>query len=113
MAALVLLNDPTYVEAARALAAQIMKMGGDTPAGRIRFAFRRALQRDPSEEETRILQGLYEKHLAEYQADTKAAADTQRAGILPVDKELDAIQLAAWTSVARTIMNLHESITRN
>jgi len=57
----VLLNDPTYVEAARAFARRIQDEGGESCDSRIDWAFRRALSRSPREEEVRILRGLYEK----------------------------------------------------
>ncbi len=60
--ALVLLNDPTYVDAARAFASRIAEEGGRTFEARIDWAFRRALSRPPREEEVSILRGLYEKH---------------------------------------------------
>jgi hypothetical protein len=60
--ALVLLNDPTYVEAARAFARRIQDEGGESFDARIDWAFRRALSRPPREEEVPILRGLYEKH---------------------------------------------------
>ncbi len=60
--ALVLLNDPTYVEAAKEFAGRIQDEGGESVAARIDWAFRRALSRSPSEEEVQILRGLYEKH---------------------------------------------------
>ncbi|HLE70287.1 MAG TPA: DUF1553 domain-containing protein, partial [Vicinamibacteria bacterium] len=59
--ALVLLNDPTYVEAARAFARRIQDEGGESFDARIDWAFRGALSRSPREEEVRILRGLYEK----------------------------------------------------
>ena len=112
-AALVLLNDPTYVEAARALAAMIMQEGGGDSVAGLNFAFDRALNRAPNEDELQVLLAMYDKHLASYREDPAAASETQTVGELPPTKDLDAAQLAAWTSVARTILNLHETITRN
>jgi hypothetical protein len=60
--ALVLLNDPTYVEAARAFAGRIAERGGDTFEARIDWAFERALSRAPRDEEVGILRDLYRKH---------------------------------------------------
>jgi hypothetical protein len=112
LAALVLLNDPCYVEAARALAANILRQGGGDTTARVQFAFDQVLQRTPDEAETSVLASLYEKHLAGYQADPDSAAATQTVGELPPPDGLDPAELAAWTSVARTILNLHETITR-
>ena len=112
LAALVLLNDPCYVEAARALAANILRQGGGDTTARVQFAFDQVLQRTPDEAETSVLASLYGKHLAGYQADPDSAAATQTVGELPPPDGLDPAELAAWTSVARTILNLHETITR-
>jgi hypothetical protein len=113
LAALSLLNDPWYVEAARALAARAIKEGGSTPQQRIEYLMRQSLSRPPRSEETDVLTKLLEKHLAEFQADPKAADKLLAVGELPLPKEIDKPELAAWTSVARAVMNLHETITRN
>jgi len=110
--ALVLLNDPTYVEAARALAARMMRESDSAAPDRIRFAFRAVLSRLPSGEEQAVLMDLYQKHLDEYRADSQAADKLLQVGEVPAPPDLDRADLAAWTSVARTILNLHESITR-
>jgi hypothetical protein len=72
--ALVSLNDPTFVEAARALATRALKEGGTTDEQRIRFACRLVLQRSPRAEETATLLELYQNHLQEYAADPGSAA---------------------------------------
>jgi hypothetical protein len=110
--ALVLLNDPTYVEAARVFAERVIKSGKDVD-GRIDFAFREALQRQPSPEEKRILAGLLAQHLTHYRANRNAAEALMRVGERPAAKDLSPIDVAAWMSVTRTILNLHETITRN
>ena len=110
--ALVLLNDPTYVEAARVFAERLMKEGGNTPAARLTFAYRQVLQREPLKDETTILLSLYEKHRSEYAADKAAAEKLLKEGDKPADASLDTAELAAWTSVSRVILNLHETITR-
>jgi mono/diheme cytochrome c family protein len=110
---LVLLNDPTYVEAARVFAAEIVKEGGAAPAKRIDWAFHRALSRSATPEESRILVGLYQKHHQEYVSDTAAAKKLLGVGDAPPPAGVDPADLAAWTSVARVILNLHETITRS
>src|SRR5262249_54073767 len=111
--ALVLLNDPTYVEAARVLAERMVKEGGKTVEDRIQFAYRQALQRKAHVAEVELLGRLYEQHWRQYQADTKAAEALLRTGDRPAAKDVTAPELAAWTSVARVVLNLHETITRN
>jgi hypothetical protein len=111
--ALVLLNDPTYVEAARVFAEHVIKEGGPSDAERVIWAFRRALSRDPKAEEMNVLTELLGKHRKEYAADKDAAKRATSAGEWPVAQDLDPVELAAWTSVARVLLNLHETITRN
>jgi hypothetical protein len=61
----------------------------------------------------KTLTALYDKHLKEYQSDAKAAADLMTVGAFKTPEALNATELAAWTSVARVVLNLHEGITRN
>jgi hypothetical protein len=110
--ALVLLNDPTYVEAARALAERIVRQGAGA-GPRIRFAFREVLTRPARPAEVALLEALYRKHLSQYKTDPKAAAALLDVGDRPAPKDVDAAELAAWTSVARVVLNLHETITRD
>jgi hypothetical protein len=111
--ALVLLNDPTYVEAARALAARVLADGGNTTPERLAFAWRRVLNRLPRAEETHILSSLLDKHLAEFAADKPSAEKLLKVGDWPAPASLDPAELAAWTSVCRVLLNLHETMTRN
>lgn len=111
--ALVLLNDPTYVEAARVLAERMVREGGATPEARIRWAFRRATARTPDAEEVAILRALQERHRDAWRGDRAAAGQLVATGQAPVPDDIDAVDLAAWTSVARAILNLHETITRS
>jgi len=110
--ALVLLNDPTYVEAARALAARILREcdGGDD--ARLAWVFQQALQRLPRVEELETLLPLLAKHRAAYQADADAASKLVATGLAPLPEAIDVAELAAWTHIARVLFNLHETITR-
>lgn len=110
--ALVLLNDPTYVEAARAFAARILKEGPATPEGRLTWAWQRAVQRNPSASESRTVRELLDGHLTAYRADVKSAEALLKTGFAPVPAGVDPAELAAWTHVARVLLNLHETITR-
>ena len=113
LAALAMLNDPSYVEAARVLAAKAMQEGGSTLTQRIEFVIRQALGRPAEATEMEVLQKLYEKHLAEFKADAKSAAALLATGEAPLLAGVDKPELAAWTSVARAVLNLHETISRN
>ncbi len=110
--ALVLLNDPTYVESARALAERIIHAGGKDANQRIEFAYREALSRKPRPQELALLTSLQQQHLEQYQADPDAAKAFNSVGLRAVPAGVDAAELASWTSVARVILNLHETITR-
>jgi hypothetical protein len=111
--ALVLLNDPTYVEAGRELARRMISEGGKTDAERLKFAFREVLSRDMTATESQALAALVNKHWAEFKANPAEAAKIQKIGLAPGPVGIDPAELAAWTSAARTILNLHETITRN
>ena len=111
--ALVLLNDPTYVEAARVFAERIIKEGGATLPERLNWAYRHAVSRKVKPDEVRLLSELHAKHRAEFVKDPQAARKLVSTGERPAPADLDAAELAAWTSVARVILNLHETITRN
>ncbi len=111
--ALVLLNDPSYVEAARVMAEKLMREGGATPRAKIAWAFARAVSRPPTADEAKLLEGLLTKQRARYAKDEVAARELVSTGAAPVPKDLPVVEHAAWTSVARAILNLHETITRN
>ena len=110
--ALILLNDPTYVEAARALAVQTIRVGGTRVPERLTWAFHRAVARDPTPKEIAVLSALYWKHRGEYSLDRAAAEKLLGVGEHPAPKEIDARELAAWTSVARVVLNIYETVTR-
>ncbi len=110
---LVLLNDPSYVEAARAFAENILRSGGSTARDKLDWAFRRAASRPIKPAEADILERLLQSHLDEYKSEAAAANELLTVGAKPSPTDLDKAELAAWTSIARTILNLHETITRN
>jgi hypothetical protein len=111
--ALVLLNDPTYVESARAFAVRIISECNGDAAKRITWACQQALQRQPSADEMKTISALFEKHLADYTKDTAAAEALLQTGAAPTPANLNKSELAAWTHVARVLINLHETITRS
>ncbi len=110
--ALVLLNDPTYVEAARSLALRTAREAKGDVEARIQWMWRQALGRNPLANELATLRGLLDKHLGEYRANPASAAEYLKVGSTRLPVGVDAPELAAWTNVARTILNLHETITR-
>lgn len=110
--ALVLMNDPTYVEASRKLAERALLEGGKDVNAKIAYAFRWATARKPTIAETKVLRELLTQQLARYRADQKAAADFLKIGTLVADTKLDQTELAAWTMVMSAILNLDETITK-
>jgi hypothetical protein len=110
--ALVLMNDPTYVEASRKFAERLMTEGGSTPRDRLRYAYRLALCRLPRAAERDVLLDIYDKQLARFQKDPDAAKKLLSVGESKRSEKLDAAELAAWTTVAGVITNLDETITK-
>jgi hypothetical protein len=110
--ALVLMNDPTYIEAARVFAERIVREGGESVDARIAWAYRHALSRAPNTREAEVMADLYARHRAEFAEDRGAAAAFIDIGEMPAPAALDAVELAAWSSVSRTLFNLHETIYR-
>lgn len=111
--ALVLLNDPTYVEAARVFAEKIVREGGNSDESRLAWAFERALARSPNSTEQRVVHGLLQQQRTRYQQDVSAAQALVSTGEAPLATGIPFAELAAWTSVSRALLNLHETITRN
>ncbi len=112
-AALTLLNDPTFVEGARALAARVLREGGQDDAARLRWIWRVALSREPVQEELEVLRELLTSSRAHYAEQVDAAEALVSIGISPGQAGLDRVELAAWTQVARAIMNTNEVVARN
>ncbi len=110
--ALALLNDPQFVEAARAFAARMITEGGTTPDERIAWAWKMATSRAAKQSELRALRSLLDKHLSQFSADAKTAEGLLGVGLSPQPKVPAKPELAAYASVARAILNLHETITR-
>ncbi|MHB8973645.1 MAG: PSD1 and planctomycete cytochrome C domain-containing protein [Pirellulaceae bacterium] len=110
--ALVLLNDPSYVEAARSLAARVLQECHGTPEERLVQVWQLALQRNPREEEVKTMLELLNLHRNVYRGDPQAVDELLKIGFAPVPADMDKVELAAWTHVARVVLNLHETITR-
>jgi hypothetical protein len=81
--------------------------------GRLRAAYLRALSRPPTADETRVLSAYFEKERARYRSDPAAARALATVGFHPPAKNVDPADLAAWTQVARAILNLPEWVTRS
>jgi hypothetical protein len=113
--ALTALHEPIFVESARALGLMAQREGGATDEERVVFAFRRVLGRRPDAEETTALLDLLRgqaEHFARPEAKPwdLAAADPANPPVLP--EGATPAQAAAWTAVARVLLNLDEAITK-
>ena len=111
--ALVLLNDPIFVEAARAFAERIIREGGKSASARVEWAMRETLSRTPEDHEVEVLRDLAKNHLKHFAGDPEAAQSALAIGASAAPSDIAPHELAAWTSVARAILNLHETITRS
>lgn len=113
LAALALLNDPSILECARVFAVRIIREGGKDRDERIRWAWRQALSRTPEDREIAALFRLIESSMKQYSADPQAAVRFTSVGLTPRPADINPVDLAAWTAVARVLFNLDEIITRN
>jgi hypothetical protein len=110
--ALVLLNDPIYVECARALGQRVLKEGGPDVESRLRYAFKLCTARAPTDEELAVLRRVYDKQLAKYQKDKDAATKLVSVGESLRPADVDVSELAAWTAVGNVLLNLDEVVTK-
>lgn len=110
--ALVLMNDPQFVEAARFFAERIMREGGNTIEEKIKFAFRLTTSRQPSEQELDVLKQIYQQELENYQAKADQAEQLLKVGEKQRDSSLDLAEHAAWTLISNLLFNLDEFVTR-
>jgi hypothetical protein len=111
-AALVLLNDPSFVEAARALASRVLSEANGDDQARLRWAWRVVLGREARSEEIELLAKLLTSHRAFFASDAAGAEALTSVGISKRPENLPAAEWAAWTSVSRALLNLNETISR-
>jgi hypothetical protein len=109
--ALTLLNDPTFVEAARVLAQKLLQSAAKSDAERLDFACQRALGRSIKPKELASLKNFLAAQREHLRSDQEEAVKIQKVGLAPAAKDGDEMELGAWTSVCRVILNLHEVIT--
>ena len=108
---LVLMNDPVFVEAARAFAQRLLAEPNLDNSARTRLAWRTALSRAPSESEHAILNRTLEQQLVTYRNDKEAAKKLVAVGDLAKPESVDESELAAWTALSNVILNLNETIS--
>ena len=110
--ALTLLNEVSFVEAARKLAERTLTSGSADLDRRLRFAFRAVLTREPNEREMTVLNRGVERHLAHYRQHRDEAVAVLQTGESVADASLDPTEVAAWTAVCGLILNLDEAVTK-
>jgi hypothetical protein len=110
--ALVLLNDPQFVEAARVLSERLVRESPGDPDERINAAFRIMTGRKPDERERLVMRRLYKEQLALFGKDPCAAEDYLKTGAGEIDQTLPLEQVAATTVLSSTLMNLDEFVNR-
>ena len=110
--ALVTMNDPQYVEAARHLGTRMIQHDNDANT-RLDFGFRLVTARAPSSFEKSVLTDMLKKNLAKYEKDDKAARKLVSVGDSPVNEKLNKSELAAYTMIASLLLNLDETLNKN
>jgi hypothetical protein len=110
--ALIVMNDPTYVEASRKLAERILTEAPASPKERINFVYRLAMARPAKEAELKVLLGVLNQQLVRFNNDNAAAMKLLTVGESKRNEKLNPAELAAWTSVASMILNLDETMTK-
>jgi len=111
--ALVTMNAPQYFEAARHLGYRMLREGGKEDADRLRFGFRLATAREPSEKEEQVLARTLAAQRARYCENTNAADEVISIGESAVPIDCSNTELAAYTMVANLLLNLDEVVTKN
>ena len=109
--AFVMLHDPQFVEAARHLAGRILESNDDDKQ-KIRYGFQRCHTRPPTDQETAVLLAELNARRKQYTSSTEAAKQLLGVGESKFDSSTPPSELAAWTSVARVMMNLSEFVTK-
>ena len=110
--ALTLLNDPTFVEAARLLAERVLRECPGSDESRINHAYELALGRLPKDRERQSLTDFLKTQRQQFGDGSSDPGKLLRVGLTPSTSKETPKELAAWTSLARVVLNLHETITR-
>ncbi len=109
---LILLNDPTYVEASRKLAERMILLGGPEPFDRLAVGYQLGVAREPNPEEQKIVFELLLEVENRFRTSPQSAAHLLAVGESKSDESINRIELACWTIIASTIMNLDETVTK-
>ncbi|MCP4847488.1 MAG: DUF1553 domain-containing protein [Verrucomicrobiaceae bacterium] len=110
--ALVTLNDPQFVEAARAFSQRLIKEGGNDTASRIDYGFKLALSRPATQAEVKVIERVLGDQLTRFRNDPKKAKEFLAVGEMARDETIDAVDHAAWMVVGQLLLNMDETLTR-
>ena len=113
LGALALLNDPSHIEAARVLAEQVMSDTGKPVERQLQRLATLCLSRGFNSAEMKTLRTLLVRHKKHFEANPGAARELLATGLHQSSPYFDVAELAAWTSVVRAVLNMHETVTRN
>ena len=111
--ALQLMNDVQHIEAARVMAQRMIEVSEATFADRVTFAYRAILSRTPSDREVQVLETQLKANLSHYQREPELAKKLIGLGESKASEKVDVSELAAYTLIANTLLNLDETVTRN
>ncbi len=112
LSALVLLNDPQFVEAARYLAEQVLQMA-EPPEGRLRYVFRQITSTEPNDEQLQVMQDQFDREIAYFANHPERAGSLVAVGEMPVGVDVDRLpELAAWANTVALVFNLSQTITK-
>ncbi len=109
---LVLMNDPQFVEASRMCGERILKESGSALDQQVIFAFKLLISREPRTDELKKMISYYQEEIADFEKNPDRVNEWLSVGEYPVDKSLDAVRLAAFTSLATTLMNFDEFVMK-
>ncbi len=112
MQALLLLNDPQFIEAARKLAERLFLEAGESQQARIHLAMRLLTSRAPTDAEIKILKQVYDEQFEEFSSNPENAAAMLAIGDAPFNPSLNATELAAATMMVNTIMNFDAAVIK-
>ncbi len=112
LAALVMLNDPTFVEAARNFAQRVLTEAEGDDRARLDWAMMQTLSRKASDKQAQLILGLLKANRDAFTASPASAEQLLAVGLSPRNEKLDKVEHAAWTEVCRVLFNLHETMTR-
>ena len=107
-----MLNDPTFVEAARVLAQSLLAQPGDSDLRRLDLLYEKALARPPRDAERKSLIAFLAAQRAFFRDHSSEADQFLHVGLAPLPPAVAEPELASWTAVCRVVLDLHETITR-